>query len=371
MKKIILIIFTFIIALSLFSCGEIFDEPAAVTAGLNQKIYIVGGMSAQSMLVSTNTVGVIDMFDPVNNVWYPTVTSLPTPVSFAAVVSYRNKIFVLGGFDNTGTHINTVQIYNTSTNSWSYGTPMTNARANHSAVVINGKIYVTRGTTDVYNIGWVVTGVPATTLIYTISTDTWANGVADSAVSNKAVVPFGDIVYYLGGRGAATTAVNTFDGISTSYSASGIITSVVELILSGNRVGHSAVVFQDSTSTYNVLVMGGFSALAGGAGSYIFNTNITTASLTTFEYCKYPFFGPNPSAWTSAGVLPEQNGFGAAVISGSTLYYFGGTTPGDPPVALSRMYSYNLNIFPSGSWTNHGSVMPRARFGHTAVLIQQ
>jgi N-acetylneuraminic acid mutarotase len=334
-----------------------------------RSIWIVGGMSAQSMAVPSNTIGEIDMFDPVTNTWYSAITTLPTPVSFSATVGYNGKIYVLGGFNNTGTPVGFTQIYDVASDSWGAGAAMSNVRANNSAVVISGKIYVTRGTTGTYNTAWSVAGVPLNTLIYTIASNSWsATGITDSAVSNKSVVALGDIVYYMGGKSATSTIVNTFDGISTSSNA--LTSGITELVLSAARVGFSSVVYTDSFGAYNILAMGGFSLITNATGNYVFNTVTAATPVDFFQYIRYPFV--TPSAWVSASNnLPAAIGFGAAVKRGSTLYYFGGTSY--PINAQSLMYSYDLTNFPSGSWTNlTGSTpMPRVRFGHDAVIINE
>lgn len=353
-----------------FTTAAVIPEPAPTAAQKQRGIWLVGGQSAQSMANPVNTIGTVDLFDPVTNTWYPAVTTLPIPVSFAAAVGYQGKIYVIGGFDPSstptpGSPIGNTQIYDIATNTWSAGAAMSNARANHSAVVINGKIYVTRGTTGAYNAAWIVTGVPTNTLIYTIATNSWAStGVVDSAVSNKSAVVLGDIVYYLGGKSNTSTLVNTFDGIATSANA--LTTGITELVLSSVRVGHSSVAYTDANGADHILVMGGFSALTN-TGCYALNTATAATALNTFQYIRAPFVAP--SAWvTASGTLPYSIGFGSAVVSGTTVYYFGGTRY-SPVAAENYVFSYDLNSFPSGSWVNNtGSPMSRARFGHDAVI---
>lgn len=367
MIKKSIVIMLFILSF-LTSCGEILTEDETSTTTDDSQIYIIGGLSGPSI---ASTVEKIDVYNPVTSTWYSNVAANATgtyvPTSFSAVVSYNSKIYVLGGFNNEGTVVGTTQIYDIETNSWSNGDPMPNARANHSAVVIDGKIYVSRGTTGNYNATWTVAGAPAYTLIYNIASNSWSYTTnSDPAYSNASAVAVNDIMYILGGKSAYATPVNVVTGIDTSYSNQA--TGYTEVVLAPSRVGCSALSYEESSGIQNILVIGGFSAI--GCGNYCYTLQTissgTLVSTGSLQYLRYPYF--SPSAWTSAGNLTGL-AFGSAVICNSKIYYFGGTSY--PVIAQNVMYSYDLTQFPSGTWTNNGSVMPVARFGHTALIINQ
>jgi hypothetical protein len=349
-------------------------ETAPTTAQKRRGIWLVGGLRAQSITTSTNTCSTIDLYDPVTNNWYSDVATVPTPVSFAAVVAYQGQIFILGGFTNTGIGAVTglVQIYDVANGTWDTGAPMPNARANHSAVVINGAIYVLRGTTGTYNTGWLVTGAPTNALLYYIASDSWAPTgtlIADSAYSNKPAVAYTDVIYYLGGKTNNTTGLSALtEGFSTSYN---LVTTVTEVGLPAARVGMSAVLYTEPSGIVNIFVIGGFSAL-NSTQCYLFNTLAATTTATNlFQSLRYPF-STAPSSWTTYTLdnLPASLAFGSAIISGTTLYHFGGALYSAPSTvsAQSVVYTYNLGTFPSGLWASLGAVMPQPRFGHTAVI---
>jgi hypothetical protein len=300
------------------------------------------------------------------------ITSIPVPVSFAAVVGYNGKIYIMGGFNTTGTVIATTQIYDVATDTCSTGADMSNARANHSAVEYDGKIYVKHGTTGNATTAWAAAGTPLNTLIYTISSNTWAStGVVDSSQSNRGVVLVDDTIYYMGGKSAASTFVNTLDGLLIQYNA--LTTAVTELSMSAVRTGFSAVTFTDNDGYPNILVMGGTAALTNTACNPLNSPAgmTTTTFINSFQYLRYPFTTPQQIAWTSLTNLPASLGFGSAVISGKTLYYFGGAAYSTATTVSAQnvVYSYNLDLFPSGNWTIHDVVMPHLRFGHTAVTV--
>ncbi|MFZ4547760.1 MAG: Kelch repeat-containing protein, partial [Bacteroidales bacterium] len=112
-------------------------------------IYVIGGSSS----LSENTA--------LNTVYYAKVNALNTLSAFVAgtnlstacnrhsTVTYNSKLYVLGGYNNSGTKANTVYIatpgLDGSTGAWSTGTNLPVAISNHSSVVTNGLITVMAG----------------------------------------------------------------------------------------------------------------------------------------------------------------------------------------------------------------------------------
>ena len=112
-------------------------------------IYVIGGSS--SLTEST----------ALSNVWYTKVNALNTLSAFTAgtalsaarnkhsAVTYNSKLYVLGGYDNTGTKAKTVYIatpgLNGSTGAWSSGTDLPVVVSNHASIVTNGIITVMAG----------------------------------------------------------------------------------------------------------------------------------------------------------------------------------------------------------------------------------
>ena len=81
------------------------------------------------------------------NSWQTDVTTMPTVLEYSPSVGYDNKIYYIGGYDrNTDSASGAVQIYDTITNTWSYGESMPTPRYLTSAVTYNDKIYCFGGT---------------------------------------------------------------------------------------------------------------------------------------------------------------------------------------------------------------------------------
>ena len=61
-------------------------------AGLNGKIYIIGGFDDKG-----NTTATVESYDPEENRW-ATVTPLPEPLDHSGAATDKNKIYVIGGY---------------------------------------------------------------------------------------------------------------------------------------------------------------------------------------------------------------------------------------------------------------------------------
>lgn len=361
MMKKIQQLFIMFLGLILLSCNGSILEDLPESTGLSVEergIWIAGGISSGAI---TSTVSQLDLFDPEEGAWYPAKTTLPTPVSFAGVAGLNGKIYVMGGFDSTGTVVNTVQIYDVATDTWSNGAGITGARANIYAAVIDERIYILGGTTANANVAWAGS---TTTYEYTPATDSWASKVAYAGAtnhSNRLTFAYDDVVYNLGGKSATSTLVATHDGVVVT--ANLLTTGVTEVALSAIRVGMAGALYVPDNGPATMVIIGGFSALTN-TGCYAFNSASAGTALTTVQMLRYPFAAT--SAWLTATVLPANVGFGAAAIHETTLYYFGGT--GYPASPTSIAYSYNLSSGIAGSWTLLES-MPISRIGHAAVKV--
>jgi len=353
-------------------------QPAPTLAQRLRGIWMIGGLKSYSY---ADVVSQVDLFDPVTGAWYTGITTLPTPVSFAAAASLSGNIYVIGGFTTSGTAQSIVQIYSVSTDAWttsSYTMPL--ARANISAAVVNGKIYILGGTAGAaVGVAW-----SGSTTTYEYTPDlAWNSKVVYSSTSltERLSLAFNDVVYNLGGRNAAAAPVGTHDGYSATYDATTSTVTEIPLTTSGTatslaRTGLAGVVYTPESGPAVMAIVGGFSALTNSTGYNNFIANGTTACTTTysnlFQYINYPFAATS-SYWKGGGaVYPESMGFASAALYGSKMYVFGGTNSIITTSAsgLSKVYWFDLASPESGAWTAATS-MPVGRYGHVAVTINQ
>ena len=109
----------------------------AIVVGGN--LFVIGGYLGPSRI--TNSVEVLDLNDP--REWKQFPVSLETVrCSCSAVAVNEHEIFIIGGFDGGGQHLNSVEILNTVTQTISQGPPMLESRHGATAVFLEDFIVV-------------------------------------------------------------------------------------------------------------------------------------------------------------------------------------------------------------------------------------
>ena len=346
----------------------------------NRSIWIVGGLSGSGI---GTTVGSVDLYDPVLNVWYPAVTTLPTPVSFAAYAATAGKLYIFGGFDSSGIVQSKVQVYDIASDSWSAGAVLPSPRANIGATVLNGKIEILGGTTGAASAAWV-----GSTSIFEYSTagNSWVTKttVLPAATSERLLFASSSTVYQIGGRSSAVlVAAPGFDGFlpDVPSSAAGSLTTVVESPWGTPRTGASGDAYAPGSTTGSVVFVGGATTLTGTTGNFI-GQGTTAATLTNLvQYLYEPYSGFTAAVWLlpvgGQTTYPLSLAFAATVVSTefspARIYTFGGTSSLSSP--SSTVSSYYTDVPTAGaSWTIPGWVsttLPTGRWGHGAVTLNQ
>jgi N-acetylneuraminic acid mutarotase len=126
-----------------------------VTAeALNGKIYAIGGYDGASYLTR------VEIYDPVANTW-STGTALPAPRYSPNGGTINGKIYLSGGSDASGVLTNGV-VFDPTRGLWSSIAPMLGVQ-NGASVVLGGKLYITGGSS-----------APVSEQVYDPSTDAWS-----------------------------------------------------------------------------------------------------------------------------------------------------------------------------------------------------
>lgn len=116
------------------------ENPAVVA--LNGKIYKFGGSTAPfSGAVKDSAV-----YTPATDSW-TSLPDMPTARGGASAQSINGLIYVVGGMNEFGASLATVDVFNPSTNSWSSIVPMSTRRDNPATAAVDGKLYVIGGRT--------------------------------------------------------------------------------------------------------------------------------------------------------------------------------------------------------------------------------
>lgn len=351
---------------------EVSPPPPPLSEIVDRVFWVVGGQTAFTAApLNFYLVAQIDAFDPVTETWYPNVTTLPTPVTFAGVAAFNGKLFVAGGFNASGTVINTLQIYDIATGQWQTSpTPasMPAVRANFDLIAVNGYLYATAGTNANWNAAF---SNQSSWFFFNIATNSWSGPTAFSTFyeSGQALLVYG-LIHQFGGRSAAATIASTHFGFIPNLAAATETSSTVEIAI--GRVGAAAGFYAPGGGgTGYILVAGGVNTnFSGTPSSYLFHTNTSpsTVMVSTIWYLRAPFEAP--VSWILVGAsLPFPVSMHTGGVHQDTFWMMGGTKA-IPPTATNEVWKLDLRGFPNAP-TNitAGPPMPVPRFGHKMVKM--
>nr|WP_315021699.1 kelch repeat-containing protein [uncultured Aminipila sp.] len=155
---------------------------------IGDKIYVVIGAGTNHSRVDT-----IEIYDSKTNTWNMGSSTIPrSTVNFAAC-AVGEKIYIIGGTSPT-VYEQSVQIYDTRSNTWSFGTSMTTQKFAAACAAVGNKIYVMGGT---YN----GTTYYSNLDVYDTETNTWTAAKAmPAARAYLSVTAVGSKIYAMGGK---------------------------------------------------------------------------------------------------------------------------------------------------------------------------
>ena len=149
---------------------------ATSTAVLKNQLYVAGGISkwGDSSSISNK----IFEYNPLKDIWEEKESLLTATVASAST-TYNNKFYILGS-GSDGTFLSTVQVYDSEDNSVSTFQDLSFSRAQSSAAIIDGKLYIIGGTTG--ESGGILKTVEMYTLIPEIIPDPEPEPSGDRAI---------------------------------------------------------------------------------------------------------------------------------------------------------------------------------------------
>lgn len=354
-------------------------------------IWIIGGTAD---IAGTTIIPQIDLYDPVTSTWYPNVAAGASgtypPSAFNMAASVAGKIYVMGGATSTVAPTSSVYEYNVASNSWSTKASIPVTLVGASAYAQGNYIYLIGGTTAANTTTNVVTthykfdptGGGGAGVWSTVPPAAYATARSSMAVAN-----FDGVVVHAGGRiagGGGSNLNNMYIINSDAYVAGVVLTSA--------RAGMAYAGYAGVNGTYFFLV-GGASTFGAVATAYFGLTTITYVTQAS------SFIVYLPPSTAASGILtgtvhPSFQGtvtglvFASAAVSpyngtssvDPTLYVFGGfkTTAGPTTNSVTNeVYSITANgvtsgaLYASGATWTIRTVMPRARYGHSSVIVNQ
>jgi len=180
-------------------------------AKLDGKIYVIGGYPASRVTVNT-----VQVFDTASNSWQLT-TPLLLGVNHPMPAVANGKLYVIGGQTDAGSaYVDTVQEFDPARTNWTYRAPMPTPRSAGAAAVIGNLIYVAGGRSTATAHDFAVYNTTNNTWQTLTNMPTGRNHIAACAIEER--------VYVVGGRlgggftSPMTNILEVFDPATTNWS---------------------------------------------------------------------------------------------------------------------------------------------------------
>ncbi len=310
-------------------------------------IWLLGGHDG------TNLVSDVDLFDPATGVWYPAITSLPTPRKFCGVTYAAGKIYVVGGITAEGVNTALNDVFDISNHSWSAGIPLPVAMQGLEAVSIGDKVFCIGG-----SLVEDATGAHSKILRLNNMYGYWVSlydiaGVNTTFRTDGAATVLDGVLFYCAGRNDLGAYFNTHYGhFVTDYS--GYFTATA---LPQQRFGHASAAYSSVHHKYIFYVGGIF------ANNRIDQPDNSTPT-NLFTIYKPPL---QTQSMTAGALMNQIRVYHSAVVWRTNLYVFGGYNSTVVYDSFEYLSGINVTNVQSLSWSNGTNSMPRARYGFEAV----
>ncbi|MEM4377498.1 MAG: kelch repeat-containing protein [Candidatus Nitrosotenuis sp.] len=250
---------------------------------------------------------------------------MPTPRTEIVAVPLGEKIFVIGGFDESGLASDLVEVFDTKTNSWSTASLLPERLHHVGAAEHEGKIYVVGG----YRDGWIATN---SLYIYDPTSDSWSKGADMPTARGALTVQFVyHILYAAGGADHIVyPVVEAYDHVLDAwYSASEMPTARDHLA--------------------SAVVDGKMYVIGGRKGTLNSNLGANEA------------YDPMSDRWITLEPMPTPRGGLVATAWNGTIFVFGGESD-------FGTFNENEQYIPGKGWIKHHP-MKTARHGLGAATI--
>ncbi|NPC43342.1 kelch repeat-containing protein [Nocardioides sp. zg-1230] len=180
-----------------------------VTAVVGDEIWVLGGMTGDR----GNRLTSIEVLDPDSGTWTTSSIELPLGLASFEGAAIGDRIFVVGGLDETSRPTDFAAVLDTSTGTWEELPRLPHARYAHTVTLHDGRIYVIGG-------GSAKGPVPAVDVL-DVASMSWSPGTPmPHARGSHDTVSTTAGLYVLGGwwRGAPSRLVQLYDPEAGSWS---------------------------------------------------------------------------------------------------------------------------------------------------------
>jgi N-acetylneuraminic acid mutarotase/fibronectin type 3 domain-containing protein len=187
---------------------------AFASATVGGKIYTFGGNSAAQISPGNGYLGVttVQMYNPSTDTW-TTKANMPTARRYCAAAAVDGIIYVIGGSYKTASTTTTAlainEAYNPATDSWTTKASLPVALHGVTASVANGKIYVIGGATVSNGTGTRVN----TVYMYDPSSNTWTQKASMSVARETTSVVADGMIYAISGFNGTSPSLNVLSSV--------------------------------------------------------------------------------------------------------------------------------------------------------------
>ncbi|OLE45185.1 MAG: hypothetical protein AUG14_01725 [Candidatus Rokubacteria bacterium 13_1_20CM_2_68_19] len=219
---------------------------------------------------------------------------LPAPRQEVAVAALEGRVFAIGGFNDSGEPVASVDVYDPAANEWQSRAPLPVATHHAAAAVAAGRLYVIGG----YTGGRLRWATSSTVYEYDPARDAWATrapmptprgGLAAAGVGNR--------IHALGGTSdGVTNAHEIYDAVANRWSSANPLPTARDHL--------AAVAFRGQ-----IWVLGGRESFIGT------------------QFANVEVYDPATDSWRVAPPLPSARGGLAAAALPDRILVFGGEAP--------------------------------------------
>ncbi|GAM10157.1 hypothetical protein OR1_02445 [Geobacter sp. OR-1] len=312
---------------------------------LNNKMYVVGGSNNSGTVFDT-----IEEFDLTSHESIIKAT-MPVPLHYAAVVVSQGNIYIIGGFGSDGMPLNSTWLYDPVANSFTPKSALPVPVAARAAVAEDGKVYLLGGMTNFNTMTWT-----AVVQSYDPQTDSWQSlGDIPTTRYAQAVGIVNNSLYVIGGNNDVGPASGNL-----SVNESADLSSATGPVVTASPFGGTYAAPQNVTLTANEpsTIYYTIDGSAPTTASGVYTSPIGIYTNTTLKFFarngagndgtvkteSYTILPPPPvtTASPAGGTFTAPQTVTLTANDGSANIYY--TLDGSTPTTSSAMYGGALNI---------------------------
>ncbi|MGA3115772.1 MAG: kelch repeat-containing protein [Syntrophobacteraceae bacterium] len=317
----------------------------APAVAYNGKIYVFAGNGAGGVHYT-----LVEAYDPGSDTWQ-TVTNIPQVVASPAVALVGDNVYVIGGGSpSEGKMVNTVYMYNFTTDTWKTSgfAPLPNPRAfecNGAAPVVDGKIYLIGGLAGTKS----SLSASKKVDIYDTVSNTWQSGTPlPTPIFSQFSTILNNLIYVVGGNTSETSSGGNNNASITAavwvydlLAPPGQPTSVKA---TATGVGQVTVAFKAPTSSGSSPIAG-YAVTSSPAGGV--DSNAGSPSLPHIVTGL-----ANGSSYTFTVTVTNQDGMQATSKASSKVKTW--SAPGTPKITSLKAGNEEVTVTFSASKTDPG-----------------